>query len=83
VDESWLVEEVPVCSLACPRSLFLPAAVAEPLFTTVLPGKACAATSVSTPVTRTLPAISIRLTRLNLCNAASRVLVVWLGIFVV
>lgn len=38
----------------------------------VLPGKACAATSASTPVRATLPAISQRFMRLSLRRAASR-----------
>ena len=41
----------------------------------VLPGKALAATSASTPVSTTLPAISQRLMRLSLSRAASR----WCG----
>ena len=41
------------------------------------PGKAWAATSVSTPVSATLPAISQRLMRASLRRAASRVWVVW------
>lgn len=77
VEELLLVEEdAPVRLLACPRALFALAAVAEPLFTADLPGKACAATSVSTPVMTTLPAINIRFTRPSLCRAASRVRVV-------
>lgn len=43
---------------------------------TVLPGRAWAATSVSTPVRVTLPAISQRLTRMSLRSAVSRAFVV-------
>lgn len=43
---------------------------------TVLPGKALAATAVSTPVRAVLPAISQRLERASLRRAASRVRVV-------
>jgi len=50
------------------------ALVAEPA-ASVLPGKACAASSASTPVRVTLPAISQRLTRVSLRSAASRVCV--------
>jgi hypothetical protein len=77
VEELGFVEVVaPVRSPACPRALFTLAAVAEPLLTVVLPGNACAATSVRRPVTTTLLAINTRLTRLSLCKAASRVVVV-------
>jgi hypothetical protein len=41
----------------------------------LLPGKALAATSESTPVSATLPAISQRLTRRSLRSAASRICV--------
>jgi hypothetical protein len=76
-EEEWLVEvDVPVCLLACPRDLFVLAAVVEPLLVVVLPENACAATSVSRPVKTTLPAINTRLTRLSLCRAASRAPVV-------
>ncbi len=46
----------------------------------VLPGKALAATAVSTPVRVALPAISQRLARLSRRRAASRVREVWLGL---
>ncbi len=47
---------------------------------TVLPGKALAATAVSTPARAVLPAISQRLARASLRIAASRVRVVWGGV---
>jgi hypothetical protein len=59
---------------ACPAALVLEACL------TVLPGKALAATSVSTPVRTTLPAISQRLIVWSWRSAASRVWVVWFGI---
>jgi hypothetical protein len=46
----------------------------------VLPGKALAATAVSTPVRVALPAISHRLARLSRRRAASREREVWLGL---
>jgi hypothetical protein len=46
----------------------------------VLPGKALAATAVSTPVSVALPAISQRLARLSRRRAASRVREVWWGL---
>ena len=47
---------------------------------TVLPGKALAATAVSTPVSVALPAISQRLARRSRRRAASREREVWLGL---
>jgi hypothetical protein len=61
-----LLEELPAGSPCCPLDVF---ALADEM---VLPGKAWAATSVSTPVSATLPAISQRLVRVSLRRAASR-----------
>jgi hypothetical protein len=55
--------------LACECAELFALVVAAPM---VLPGNAWAATSVSTPVRVTLPAISQRLTRVSLRRAASR-----------
>ncbi len=69
--EAW---RVAVC--VCDEDLLAPfvcPVLAEVL--AVLPGKALAATSVSTPVRATLPAISQRLTRPSLRRAASRMFV--------
>jgi hypothetical protein len=62
VEDPFAEDDAPVRLLACPRALFVLAVVAEPLFTVVLPGNACAATSVSRPVTMTLLAINTRFT---------------------
>jgi hypothetical protein len=64
-----LAEEPPAGSWLRPPEVFVLAAEAVG---TVFPGKAWAATSASTAVTATLPAISQRLTRVSLRRAASR-----------
>lgn len=64
-------EEWPACPLV---ALVLVA------YLTVLPGKALAATSVSTPVSTTLPAIIQQLILWSSRSAASRVWVVWIRI---
>jgi hypothetical protein len=61
-----LLEELPAGSPRCPLDVF---ALAGEM---VLPGKAWAATSVSTPVSATVPAINQRLRRVSLRRAASR-----------
>jgi hypothetical protein len=61
-----LPEELPAWF---PLEVFALAAEAAEI---VLPGNAWAATSASTPVSATLPAISQRLTRVSLRRAASR-----------
>jgi hypothetical protein len=62
-----LLEELPAGFR--PLDVFALAAEAEEI---VLPGNAWAATSASTPVSATLPAISQRLMRVSLRRAASR-----------
>jgi hypothetical protein len=66
VPDELLLEELPAGSPCCPLDVF---ALVDEM---VLPGKAWAATSVSTPVSATLPAISQRLVRASLRRAASR-----------
>jgi hypothetical protein len=61
-----LLEEPPAGSPCWPLDVF------ALLDERVLPGKAWAATSVSTPVSATLPAINQRLVRVSLRRAASR-----------
>jgi hypothetical protein len=64
-----LAEELPARSRACPPEVFVLAAEAVG---TVFPGKAWAATSASTAVPATLPAISQRFMRVSRRRAASR-----------
>ncbi len=70
-------DEVPEAPLeewpACPLVAFVLATCL-----TVLPGNALAATSVSKPVSTTLPAIIQRLILCSSRSAASRVWVVWI-----
>jgi hypothetical protein len=69
VPDELLLEEPPVWCRSPPLDVFVLAAEAVGI---VLPGKAWAATSVSTPASVTLPASSQRLMRVSLRRAASR-----------
>jgi hypothetical protein len=71
---------LPVRVLVAPVERGASRALVARVSLTVLPGKALAATAVSTPVSVALPAISQRLTRRSRRRAASREREVWLGL---